>query len=230
MHPDLVAVSNVWQVDSSLDRLRAEHEGLTGAVARATEARARAEKTRDEARAALDALVKSDRENGRELDSYVQKRDATRRMIDGGTAPDYAAAERQLAQCAAKVDELETSGLEILERIDGAKATLAAAEKALAKADEELRDARGALTARDAPIRAEMAALAPKREAAWAELPHVLRDPYADLRRRKRPVLVNVVEGSCSVCHMRVPPQKAIEVQLGRATHTCVGCQAFLLP
>lgn len=231
MHPDLVAISNVWQADSAIDRLKAEHEGLTAASAKAAEARARAEAERDAARAALDAVVKAERENGRELDSYVQKRDTTRRMIDQGTAPDYAAAERQLAQCTAKVDELETSGLELLDGLDAARATLAAAEKALAAADEEAKAAKAALAARDPGIRTEMAAAIPRREAAWAELPNDYRGPYGELRRRKRVALVNVEEGgSCAVCHMRIAPQKVNEVRLARGVHTCPGCGGFVLP
>ncbi|MFZ5476559.1 MAG: zinc ribbon domain-containing protein [Myxococcota bacterium] len=230
MHPDLVALSNVWQPDAASDRLRSEHESLTTAVARASEALKQAEAAKAAAAQALDALQKEERAVARELDGYVQKRDTTRKMIDGGTAPDYAAAERQLAQCSAKVDELETSALELMEKLDAARAEVKATTAATAKAGEVLAAARAALGARDASLRAELAEAQKRREAAFAELPHDLRTPYLEQRRRKRPALVNVVEGICSHCHMRIPPQKLNETVLHRAVHACPGCGGYLLP
>lgn len=230
MHPDLVAISNLWQCDVRVDTLRAEHERLVAAVNAAIQAHKAALTARDAAKAALDALKVQERANNRELDSYVQKRDSTKRMIDDGSTPDYAAAERQLAGCRAKVDEFETIGLDLLDRIDAANADLAAAEKALAESVTTEKDARQALGARDAALRVELTAALGDREAAWREVPTDYHTPYAELRRRKRVALVNVEEGVCSVCHMRVAPQKMNEVQMKRAVHTCVGCGGYLLP
>ncbi len=172
----------------------------------------------------------TERANTRELDSYAQKRNATKQMIDGGTAPDYAAAERQLANCIAKVDELENIGLDLLDQVEAATAALAAAEDARKKAEAAEKDARAALGARDAGLRVELTAALKDREAAWKELHVEYHTAYNELRRRKRVALVNVVDGTCAVCHMRVPPQKLNEVQLKRAVHTCVGCGGYLLP
>jgi predicted nucleic acid-binding Zn-ribbon protein len=230
LHPDLVAISNLWQADVQVDTLRAEHEHLVSVATAAIKAHKDAVAARDAAKAALEATKTEDRANNRELDSYVQKRDTTKRMIDEGTAPDYAAAERQLARCRELVDDLETKGLELLDRLEAATKTLAEAEKARVKAEDDEREARKALGARDASLRVELTAALKVREAAWAELPPDYHVPYTALRQKKRIALVNVVEGSCSVCHMRVAPQKANEVQMKRAVHTCVGCGGYLLP
>jgi predicted nucleic acid-binding Zn-ribbon protein len=229
MHPDLVALSNLWRPDSTGDRLRAEHEALTAGVARAKASLEQADAAKSAAAAALDGLVKEERVLARELDMYVQKRDSTRRMIDGGTN-DYAAAERQLTQCTAKVDELETRALELMDRIDAARGDVAAALKAHAKATEELAAAQNALKARDAALRVELAEAMKARDEALPLVPPDLRGPYTELRRRKRQALVNVVEGNCATCHMRIPPQKLNETTLDRAVHTCPGCGGFLLP
>ena len=164
MHPDLVAISNVWQADVRSDTLRAEHEKLVSATTAAIAANKQAVAARDAAIAALAALKDRERANNRELDTYTQKRDTTRRMIEGGTAPDYAAAERQLANCIAKVDEHETIALELLELIDAAVATKAAAETACGKAADAEKEARAALGARDAGLRTELAAALAERE------------------------------------------------------------------
>ncbi|MES2639828.1 MAG: hypothetical protein V4850_10110 [Myxococcota bacterium] len=230
MHPDLAAISNLWQADVRVDTLRAEHERLVSGVTGAIQAHKDAVAARDAAKAALAEAKAAERVNNRELDSYAQKRDATKRMIDDGSAPNYAAAERQLANCIALVDELETKGLDLLDAVDTTTAALAAAEKGLVDAVAAEKDARQALGARDAAIRVELTAALQVREGAWAELPHDYQIPYGDLRRRKRVALVNVDDGSCSVCHMRVAPQKLNEVMMKKAVHTCVGCGGYLLP
>lgn len=230
MHPDLVAISNVWQRDAALDLLKAEHDGLTGAVTAAQAALDGARATLAAAEATLDRVKKEERANNRSLDEYVQKRDTTRRMIDTGTAPDYAAAQRQLDNCLHIVDELETKGLGLLEELDAATDAVTAGKKAVAAAEATLATAREKLAARDAPIHEESAMLAKAREGAWAELPAIYRTPYHDLRRRKRRALVNVVEGNCVQCHMRIPPQRMVEVATFKAVHTCPGCQGYLLP
>jgi hypothetical protein len=220
----------VWQADVRVDTLKAEHERLSAVVAAAIQAQKDALAARDAAKIALDAVKAEDRHNSRELDSYVQKRNATKKMIDEGAAPDYAAAERQLARCRELVDELETTGLELIDRVEAATAALAAAEDACVKAALAEREAKQALAARDPGLRIELGAALKDREAAWAELPVDYRIPYSDLRRRKRVALVNVVDGICSTCHMAVAPQKVNEVQMKRAVHTCVGCGGYLLP
>lgn len=230
MHPDLVAISNVWQADVRSDTLRAEHERLVSTTTGAIAAHKQAVAARDAAKNALAALKDKERANNRELDSYSQKRDTTKRMIDEGTAPDYAAAERQLANCLAKVDELETIGLELLDAIDAANAALKAAEAERAKAEAAEKDARAALAARDGGLRAELSAALAEREARWKELHHEYHPAYTEQRRRKRIALVNVVEGVCTACQMRVAPQKIVETQLGKGVHTCAGCGGWILP
>lgn len=230
MQSDLVAISNVWTPDSALDHLRAELEGLQGTLARAEKVLADAVATRAAAVAHLDELQKRERANARELDTYAQKRDATRKMIEGGTAPDYAAAERQLANCLAKVDELETIGLELLDQLDAGRDAIKAADRAITTATLDRDDAKAALTAREPGLRAEAADAHGKRTAAWAQLPHELRGPYEDLRRKRRPALVNTEEGICTTCHTHVGQQRIAEVALGRAVHKCPGCGGWILP
>jgi predicted nucleic acid-binding Zn-ribbon protein len=230
VHPDLVAISNVWQRDAASDQLRAELDQLKDAVARGTAALAVARATRDAAAARVATLKDEERKLGRELDEYVQKRRSTQALIDNGLAQDYAAAERQLARCAEIIDDLENRSLANLEATDDATAALNTATRELAKAEAELGAAQAALGGRDAPIRAELETLGKARDAAWPLVPAEYRAPYNELRRRKRPVLVNVVDGICARCHMRVPPQKVVEVQLKKAVHFCPGCQGYLLP
>ena len=230
MHPELVAISNLWRADSTIDRLKAEHEGLRVAQAAAAASSTTAVAAKEAARAALETLRTEERATHRELDTYITKREETRRMIDQGTAPDYFAAERQLAKCTALIDELETRALEFMERADAVAATLARHAEEVTTAAVATVAAKSALAARDASLRTEMAATLAARTEALAALPPDLRSPYEQLRQRKRPALVNVVDGTCQTCHTKVQLQRIVEVATSRANHICPGCHGWLLP
>ncbi len=230
MHPDLVAISNLWQLDHQNDRLREEHERLATAVRAAAAALKAAEATTLGATAERDRVTTATRANDRELADYADKRERTRKMIDTGTAPDYPAAERQLAQVLEIVDRLETVALELLDSAEIAATALAAAGREQAQAVTALADARVALGARDAPIRSELTELIAKRPPLADEVRAELRATYAQLRQRKRPALVNTVENMCQTCQTRIPTQRVVETTLARAIHNCPGCGAWLLP
>lgn len=230
MHADLVQISNVWQCDVRIDALKAEHEGLNRTIKSAEAALVAADAAVAAGQAALAAAKTAERTNARELDSYTEKRTSTREMINTGTAPDYAAAERQLANVIARIDTLETAGIELLDALEAAGDVLKAAEKARKDAVEALAAAKSALTARDAPLRKELGEILPRREAAWEELHPELRPLYFDMRRKKKRALVNVVEKTCSVCSTFVPPQVWLDTESGKEAHRCTGCGGWLLP
>lgn len=230
MHPELVLISNLYNVDKQQDALRHEHEALVAAVTAGQKRLSEAKAALVTAEAELAAARSADRANTVELDGYLQKRDNTRRLIDGGTASNYDAAVKQLENCVRIVDELETKALELMERLDKATTAARYAREDAERAEELLTAARAALSQRDAPLRAELTAVLSDREGHWAALPPDLRSPYQDLRRRKRPVLVNTNNGCCASCFVKVPQQRIIETQLKRGIFTCPGCSGWLLP
>lgn len=230
MHADLVAISNLWQLDQANDRLRAEHDGLTGAVRAADTAHKAAEVALEEAESRLSALQQRTRKNDRELADYAEKRDKTRAMIDGGVAPDYDAATRQLAQCLEIVDRLETTALELMEGSEAAAKAEVAAEKACEAATALLASTRESLAARDAGIRLELTGIIAAREPVAVLVPTELRAQYAQQRQKKKSALVNTQENICQSCQTKVPAQRVLETALARAIHTCPGCGGWLLP
>lgn len=230
MHPELVAISNLWQADVAVDRLRAELDQLVAAEKSANEAVASLEATQAKKRAELEELRKQERALSRELDSYTERRNRTRAMLDNGTAPDYAAAERQLNQCNTIIDDLENRGLTLLDGLEGLDAELKALAYDLVRANNKRAEVAAARAARQGPAQAELTEAQAHREHVAAELPNHWRSPYAELRRKRRPALVNMDGETCSVCFTRVPPQRIVEVRMGRAVHVCPGCQGFILP
>ena len=230
MHPDLVLISNLWSCDSTIDRLKAEYEALVAANATTTTALAEAEKKLAENTSRLDGIRSQERTKTREMEEYQQRRVSTQRMIDTGTTPNYAASEKQLAQTIQIIDGLETELLELMEQREAAekeqKALIKEREQAVAAREKAAR----AKIEREPGLRAEMAAILPKKEEAAKAMPAEYRNHYAELRRKKRVALVNVDGEICQSCSMAVPPQRIVETRMLRAVHTCPGCQGYLLP
>lgn len=230
MHPELTLISNMYQCDATIERLKAEYEALVATTERGTKLQAETEKQLTQLKSVFDAQRQHERARSRELEENQQRRDRTRAMIDGGAAPDYAAAERQLSKTIEIIDGIETELLEIMEAQDLRRAEIAAVEKTLAKAIADREQASAHRHQREPRLRAEMAETLPKRDIAWKEFPEHWRSHYQELRRKKRPALANVDNEICAVCDTKVPAQRVIEVRMLRAVHFCPGCGAFLLP
>lgn len=57
------------------------------------------------------------------------------------------------------------------------------------------------------------------------------RGAYAELRRRKRSAIINVLDdGTCSSCGANLPRQRVNDTRLDRGVHACVGCGGWILP
>ncbi len=230
MHPDLVLISNLWQIDHQCDLLRAEHEALANAVRAADAAVKGVEAQLSAIAVQRDDATQRTRKNDRELADYVDKRDRTGKMIDTGTAPDYAAAVKQLAQVLEIVDRLETGALELMEAVEALEEARASAQRELESGKRALVVARTALATRDRPVRAELTELLESRPDAADDVPAEYQSAYAYQRQRKRPALVNTHEQMCQTCQTRIPGQRIVETTLARAVHTCPGCAGWLLP
>jgi predicted nucleic acid-binding Zn-ribbon protein len=230
MHPSLVLISNLWQCDASIDRLKAEFDSLVGSLNRATAELAELDKKLEALHTRITASTKEEREKNRESEELQERRKNTQRMIDTGTTPNYAASERQLAQIAGLLDTLDTRLLELMDIQEAAAKEKKELEKERDKVAATREQLAAARAQREAPLRAEMAVQLAKREVAAKEFPREWNGHYEELRRKRRPALVNVVEGICSSCSMLVTPQRVVETMMGRAVHVCPGCQGFLLP
>ena len=227
MHPDLVLIQALWEIDRSADEAKARARSLKEAVG---VAQARIEEVGLD-RVAVGEEIKrvEETERGlqRELDRYVIRRDRSAELLKGGSALDYLTVQKQLEQCTAKVDELELSVMECMERSDGL------AEKAAAlQSDEEAATQKHAQEyARwvkvGTEIREELKQLDAQRQAQWADFPRDLHSHYSELRRRNREVVVPIINGSCSACQMTVNAQVPVDLRSGRRVHTCRGCGRY---
>jgi len=138
-------------------------------------------------------------------------------------------AKRELEILKEEVDTLETELLTVMELVEAATAKHQELESVLAHLTAE-RDA-------EAPqIKERLAHLATEIERERAERTDLIRTVDGELRRRYEMIfsrrgglaVVEVREGICQGCRMRVPPQLFNEIQRNEQVILCPSCQRML--
>jgi predicted nucleic acid-binding Zn-ribbon protein len=214
--------AEVDRASRAIEQAKRALDAARVAVTAAIAARAASEQARVEHAKHTHALE-------RRIDEYrVRERGALRALETG--AGDATAAERQLAQCRAILDETETEQIVAMDRDDALRATLATQAAAITDAEAAERDltartpgviskAEAAITAADAHRREQLAALTDDT-----------RKRYESLRTSKRRnAVVRIVDGTCSACQMTVPMQQLADLRAGRLS-ACRGCTRFIVP
>lgn len=229
MHPDLERLAQLSELDLELERVAKEVAVARGWLGDAAAAVAEATRERDVLRAAIADNAAEDRAAQRKLDDYRAKKAGALRMLETGMGSPEAA-ERQMTQCDAIIDETETALLLLMERNDALRRDLEFAEQALAKAtlarDEAERQAPGRIGVAER----EHDRLAKRRDAVRSELPADLRGRYDTLRSgKKKNTVARIADGTCSACQMVVGVQQIADIKRGLIA-PCRGCGRWLVP
>lgn len=229
MQDDLQAVVALWNVDKGIARAEEGLARLDAAIAACDARLAELARERAASNQRLEALAVSERELAKKLDDSSARKQKTQALIDAGKATDYITATRQVENAVAQINDFEGQIFAILEeqeqlqgRLDelGRQDVLAAARK------------REALLDRDAAspaLKDELARLGVARESAWTQLPQGDRTRYRNLRSQGLRPVARVSGTACAGCRMNVPFQMLNELKSGARTHTCRGCNRWLL-
>ena len=142
----------------------------------------------------------------------------------------YEAVQHELAAVRARRSDAETAILELLEgeeRDAGGRPALALV---LARAGEEGAAAFATLDRAAAEARAELAALAARRDGLAAALPAAARTRYERLRAARGGRAVSaIVQGACGGCFRGLPPHVLQEAKHRDHLIVCDGCGRLLL-
>jgi predicted nucleic acid-binding Zn-ribbon protein len=227
MHPDLVRLAELTDLDTELDRVKKDLTAARATVEQAAGAEREATAARDRAAADLEVAKNEERALYRKIDEYKTRRQGAVRMLEMG-AGSADAAEKQLAQCEAILDETETELLYLMERMDTLRAALAAADASVARAKAAHTEAARAAPGRIGELEAQEKDLTGRRTAVHADIPADLRGRYDLLRAsKKRTAVARIVDGTCSACNISVQAQMIADVKRGQLV-TCHGCQRWL--
>lgn len=123
---------------------------------------------------------------------------------------------------------LEDEILESLERIDGLKPAVPAAEQAIAAAKRKLADEEGRVAAEAGELEAEVARISGELQAQELELAEDLREKYHRAVRHKGSDGMAAADGrDCGGCHQQITSNQLSELLGGRIV-TCRSCGRLL--
>lgn len=228
MHQELLEIHDLFKVDREMEALKAEAGQLAQAVRALRGQLASLQEHQTSLTAELEAVRTEERSLNRKMADYATKRDRTQQMIDGGTAPDFAAAERQLAQLLELHDDTETQALEIMETREDLEERLERNAAEQVRTQAGIRDAKARETARRPEISARYAEIKPLHAKRAKKLTNAHLSRFQELKRKGVTQVVNLVDGVCPQCHIEPPPMIKVDVARGSTrVNTCRGCGAF---
>lgn len=224
---------SLQQVDSALDRLRAQRAALddgAGLRVQAAEATSRLERLHGE-------LAEGQRRQ-RALDLEIQSLRERRRKLDADL---YSGRIRNPKELEAMQDDLAALGrlqttredevLQVMEQVETLEAQARDAERARIEIETALARAVEAYARAAETIDREIAALDERRAALAAELDEEVLRRYERLRPAKAGLAVAVVHrGVCQGCHVTVSQRIASRLERDTdALVTCEGCGRILV-
>lgn len=223
MHDDLLAIHDLLKVENEMMDLRKEAAELAARVQRSRRRIQKVQQQLSEEKNQLQAIEEEERVLNRRIREHNARKDRTQELIDTGRG-NYQTAMAQLQELVGLIDRMEEELLEVIERKERQHACIERTRELLAVANGRAKTASEAQRTRRPEVEARFKTLAPLRKERTEALDGHLGQRYADLRSRKRPVLVRVVDGSCEYCNMAAPAHLLGEIYGGKRVHTCRGC------
>lgn len=224
---DLDQIVALGAADAELDALDKEIAALQARIPAARGERDAAEGAVVQAKTHLEALRETERATAREVERYTRRRATAVRALETGMG-NADAAQKQVEQCDAIIDDLETRQLEEMEGIEGARDALASTEATLAEAERHLTAEETTVPPILATRQNTRAGKQAARDAIWSEVPKDLQSRYTLVRKKKKTAVTFLVDGYCKSCRMKPPLETTSEIGRG-FLKTCPGCGRYLV-
>jgi predicted nucleic acid-binding Zn-ribbon protein len=198
-------------------------------IAKASQERAHEQAKADAAKAKLDAERETQRQlktRQKELEGELQRMDARVKQLDAqGTEAGTKGAEKQRA----KVDQLETDGLELLTVITAQEAVVKAAEAELRLKEDGLLAVSNAAAQATTAAQTSLDNLVALRTAATAVIDPKLLTVYDEVNARHPGNALCHIEGDfCAGCQSNLNTQLLMQVRARREILRCPQCLRIL--
>ena len=228
MHADLEALTALWAEDQALTALQ---NGLSGLEAKVAACGRELEKARtahgvlEEERA---GYKERDHALSRRLDTYVKRRDRTKKQLDAGIVSDFVVAQKQLDECSTIVDEIETDLLELYEEIEDCEGRMEKSRTSMGLREVKLGEASGKLDGRLPDLEASIASQTAKRDEARTGVRSDYRSRYDLLIQKGREPIAPLRGQECGGCFKRIPQERVENHKRAVGVVTCPACSRFL--
>jgi uncharacterized protein len=142
---------------------------------------------------------------------------------------EYKAMLKEIAFKEDRKDQKETEILEVLDRVETYSSDLAALHQEVASRQEVLDKMRTEVQAEIAGQMEKLHELQAQRQEIQKSIAKQLLKRYDFIREKRQGIAIAEVRQSvCQACHMNLPPQKFIELQMDKELMTCPHCQRII--
>jgi uncharacterized protein len=142
---------------------------------------------------------------------------------------EYKAMLKEIAFKEDRKDQKETEIIEALDQVKVCGADLAALQQEVTDRQEVLDNLRAEVQADIAEHTEKLHGLEAQRQEFVKVIPKQLLKKYDFIREKRQGIAIAEVRQSvCQACHMNLPPQKFIELQMDKELMTCPHCQRII--
>jgi uncharacterized protein len=138
------------------------------------------------------------------------------------------AVQRELEELRKLYRDRELESEKLTGLLDQARAELTVMQAERDRIAGDLGESEGAVSTRLGEVEQELAIQQEARTLVVAEVTPVLYRRYELIRKRKGSALAHTREGTCSACHMRLPPQLFQQLMRGSEFGQCPSCNRIL--
>ena len=159
----------------------------------------------------------------------MQQLDHSREKLNRSrTERESNAAQRELEELRKLVRDREEDINKLTAEGDNVRAQIEATEAETAKLQAELGSSEGDINSKVAEVEREREGKAASRVGISKRLPPVLYRRYETLRTKKAPPISQTTDGTCTACHMALPPQLFHRLRREPMIEQCPSCQRLI--
>lgn len=230
MHPDVAALLTVQADDIEIHGLEDRLAALMPRLQAIVKEQERATSALEQARQAVDAEERKQRDVRGRLDQFRQLEERNQAQLNVvTTAREATAATAQLDQARKMISEAQRELDNISHRLSDLRHTVTERDHALRDIEREQKDLRTSLDTDRGAIEAQLADARKRRDEHAAKVPRSLLSRYDRIRSRKRIHAVFPLRGSsCANCDTVIPLQRRSAMAGSGATELCEGCGVLL--
>jgi predicted nucleic acid-binding Zn-ribbon protein len=159
----------------------------------------------------------------------MQQLDHSREKLNRSrTERESNAAQRELEELRKLVRDREEDINKLTAEGDGVRGQIEASQAETAKVQAELGSTEGDINSKVADVERQRTAKADSRGAIVKRLPPVLYRRYETLRTKKPCPISQTTDGTCTACHMALPPQLFHRLRREPMIDQCPSCQRLI--
>ncbi|MBI5637516.1 MAG: hypothetical protein HZA03_06040 [Nitrospinae bacterium] len=230
MEKNLELLIDLQKADDEITRMEAVIGAFPAQLSQHGSALGKDKAAYEEYKKNLEAVNKARLEKEREVEEKKAAIVKSRmKLNDVKTNQEYHAAQQEIKNMEEAIGRLEDEQLEIMERLDTAKAEEKGLKEKVAAEEKEFAAFKAVKEKELAEVRAKAEAAHARRNGIAAAVePGSLSQYDRVFKARGRKAVAELKNGFCSACHQMVLPQLALEVRTGARLHNCPHCNRFL--